>query len=200
MYSIIMATVEVQKLDGERRWLHKRAEPGETAPVRLRNSESLWIQWGGMIRHDGARAQVHACAVLIPITAWSLNVARFGWTGAGKTQYLQGCLVRTVKTRELVVFGITMGNKPRIVDAAVKPALRLPEVPKEPNPWVIPRLMGEELEAYLAIGWYESQDSDGLPILRWPKIRGRPIFPVKDEPVVAWLGGSVHVPAEWLRD
>ena len=115
-----MTGIEIALPNGSWRQIVSGAIEEFVVPVVRRDAPPQLVRWGGFIRQDKARAQLHARAVLIEILGWSQGSIRYGWTSAGKNEFLQGCLIRAFGEPELIVYGVTFGRKPRIVTVAGK--------------------------------------------------------------------------------
>lgn len=164
-----------------------RAREGDLwAPVLTRLDGWAWVRWGGWVRQDRARVQLHARPVLILITHWVINAKSYDWKKAGAGEFLQGCLVREWN-KSALVYGVSMGSKPRLVTASgrARPdydAVRVTYPGYEPDDlkslhlWIIAEPPAAAVQQYLDMGWYRVQDK-GQPCLRWSFAMGTPRFP-----------------------
>lgn len=115
-----MTAIEVALPDGSARQVVMNSIYDHIVPVRIREADPIWIGWGGFIKHDRAVAQLQAKPVLIEILGWSMGSMRYGWKVAQPHEFLQGCLVRAFNPQELIVYGVRMGRRPRIVSDPTK--------------------------------------------------------------------------------
>jgi hypothetical protein len=110
MVSVEVITPQLQTV----KLIHRPTKIDECAPVRTRTNQIEWVPWGGFIRQDRARAQLQAKPVLIEVVGWTIR-GDWGWERTDADEHLQGCLVRTFDPAGLLVYGVVMGNKPRLV-------------------------------------------------------------------------------------